>query len=820
MALVKSGTTGVGSPLLQYELYAEQTAGSVNNRTIKITLKAKPNGNGYYGYPANWRANVNGSWSSWRTLKGAETWRGSDGFKTFTYSVTVNVGTTSSKSITVGFEVDSYNGDNDWDSTVTGSFTVGATNRAPGAPSSIVVRSGGTSSGAILNSGIVPENIGAIYVSWNAATDPDKDSLKYALNHSLNSGGYVQADLGSDLAHSYSVSGWGEGSSVKFYVDAQDSKGAWGPKTYSGVYTKNKMTAGGFSGHSNDISFSTQFFDLMFGGGSNTDKTAVTYSCYSDTITIYNQVYTSGSSQRIVIWREGQSIPSSNQPYIKFSDIVETYKGSNYTGRLQVGLRTKNNYGTIKTASGSIGVDIQVTPQPSSQVSIVGGTAKKTIAGLEVFLPGDSRTIDFSWTPSSNELGAEFTYNLYQIINGSVEVKITSVDSSISSFSLETSEQLNETATLAFKVETVTSYGDKSSAVSSPIVLEYYNPPSLSVGEILRADTTASFPVSIAVNTSISSVVGKCSWSSSNQQSGTVTTEGEVLLSNLQSQSSYSVLLSYFDNSGLATTSQENISIGRNLPIVDINEKGLGVGGAVANQEYSLNVLGASNATEVFEDGKRLYSPSNKPTPGDIGAIAAVSSSTGYYGFEGPGGKDGWLRTPRVGLIPYENGTSRLGTTSWKFEDVCTNKINGMTVGAITGDRKNTVPVVGADGVMEIGKYIDFHNKTGGTEDYTVRLENNATGSLLLNGRRLYENSWVGNVPETATRISNLNSRLACGWYSFSSGTSGAPVPYGVMLQMKWDSTTDFYQLVLSSDRGRFYTRCYVNNRYSAWTER
>ncbi len=731
MALVKSGTTGVGSPLLQYELYAEQTAASVNNRTIKITLKAKPNGNGFYGYPVNWRANINGTWSGWMAMKGAETWKGADGFKTFTYTATTNVGTTSSKAITVGFGSDSYGGDNDWDSTVTGSFTVGFTNRAPGAPSSIIVRNGGNSNSPLLSSGIVPENVSSVYVSWNAAVDPDGDTLKYALNQSLNDGGYTQVDLGNDLDHAYTPSNWGEGASIKFYVDAQDSKGAWSPKTYSGSYTKNRLSAGGFSGHSNDVSFETQYFDLMFGGGSNTDKSSVTYSCYSDTLTIYNQTYVGGSSQRILIWREGDSTPSSNQPYIRFTDIINHYKNSSYTGRLHVGLRTKNNYGTVKTSSGSIGVNVQIAPEPPQEVVITGGAVKKNIAGLDVYVPNGVDEIDFSWTSSTNKLGAPFTYDLYQLFNG-VEIKITSVASTVNNFSIVLEEQIGETTNLSFKVVAITNYGFSASTVSSSVVLEYYNPPTISIGEIYRTDSTASFDVSVNTNTSIASVVGGCDWQASNSTTGTIESEGRVELVDLQSQSSYSVTLKYGDNSGLSDIKQETVGIGRNLPIVDISENGLGVGGVVANSTYSLNVEGSSNSTEVYENGIRVYSPNSKPTPKDIGAIAATSSSTGYYGMEGPGGSAGWLRTPSTGIIPYENGLGRLGTSSWRFEDVCTSKINGLTVGVSSSLGNNAIPTVANDGVMEVGQIIDF-NLPGSGKDYDARIQAFSNGNIAIN---------------------------------------------------------------------------------------
>ena len=350
MALIRSGSVGTETPYLQYELYADQTGGSVNNRTIKITLKAKIS-SGYYGYPANWRANINGTWSGWMRLKGTESWNKNDGFRTFEYSATTDVGTTSSKAITVGFGVDSYNGDDSWDSTTTGSFTVGATNRPPNPPTNIIVRNGNSANSPVLNAGIVPENITTLYITWSAGSDPDGDQLTYALNESINNGGYVQRDFGTDLAHSYNTNGWDEGGTIQFYVDAKDTKGAWSSKTYSGVLTKNRLTAGTIYEYSNNINFNTKSFEARFRGGSNTDKSAVTYSCYSDSITIYNQTYTSDTKQTILIWRTGDATPASNQPYIKFNELVELYRSNNFTGTLSMGLFSKNTHGTKKSTA-------------------------------------------------------------------------------------------------------------------------------------------------------------------------------------------------------------------------------------------------------------------------------------------------------------------------------------------------------------------------------------------------------------------------------------------------------------------------------------
>lgn len=54
----------------------------------------------------------------------------------------------------------------------------------------------------------------------------------------------------------------------------------------------------------------------------------------------------------------------------------------------------------------------------------------------------------------------------------------------------------------------------------------------------------------------------------------------------------------------------------------------------------------------------------------------------GYYGIVYPnGGSGGWIRTPMLGLLPYQqdaaNGYGSIGSASWPFANVYTKKING-----------------------------------------------------------------------------------------------------------------------------------------------
>lgn len=280
MALIASGIHGSG-PGMSYEFYAEQTSGSGNNRTIKITLKLKAGqySTSYYAYPVQWRANVNGSWSGWMSVKGGEAWRGSDGFRTFTYTATTNVGTTSSKSITVGIETDSI-GYTHWDFSKTGSLTVSQTNVAPSLSGTVSI-DGSTSNRTI------SENTTQLVIKTPAASDTNLSGYRFRV--SVNGGGYTEIYRGSSTSYTHNISGYGEGTTFKYVVDAYDSVGAWSANIYSPTITKNKFIQDNIFSTSS-IAFGTTTIAFTYSGASNTQSGVTitkTLSC-DNGITVYN----------------------------------------------------------------------------------------------------------------------------------------------------------------------------------------------------------------------------------------------------------------------------------------------------------------------------------------------------------------------------------------------------------------------------------------------------------------------------------------------------------------------------------------------------
>lgn len=117
------------------------------------------------------------------------------------------------------------------------------------------------------------------------------------------------------------------------------------------------------------------------------------------------------------------------------------------------------------------------------------------------------------------------------------------------------------------------------------------------------------------------------------------------------------------------------------------------------------------------------------------------------------------LETPRYYEIDAYSGGLRVYTTpvdTWSMTVPLQIKPDGIQVSTINGKKINTadttvfngIPVIMGDGVMEIGRYLDFHynNDTPSTTDKSARVSVNTNGELETSG------SFVANGSLVATR--------------------------------------------------------------------
>lgn len=131
------------------------------------------------------------------------------------------------------------------------------------------------------------------------------------------------------------------------------------------------------------------------------------------------------------------------------------------------------------------------------------------------------------------------------------------------------------------------------------------------------------------------------------------------------------------------------------------------------------------------------------------GNVIRAVSANGYWGMARPDSNtSGWIRTTSAGIIPYQSGGRGaghcgLGTSSWYFSSAYIDTVHGNLDGTATnadkldGFHANTsqnpfgkIPTIGSDGVMEVGRYLDFHYNSSDTSDYRTRLQiNHSSGS-------------------------------------------------------------------------------------------
>lgn len=634
MALIASGIHG-SSPGMSYEFYAEQTSGSGNNRTIKITLKLKAGqyATSFYGYPVQWRANINGSWSGWMKVKGSESWRGSDGFRTFTYTATTNVGTTSSKSITVGIETDSI-GYTHWDFSKTGSLTVSQTNVAPSLSGTVSI-DGSTSNRTI------SENTTQLVIKTPAASDTNLSGYRFRV--SVNGGGYTEIYRGTSTSYTHNISGYGEGTTFKYVVDAYDSVGAWSANIYSPTITKNKFIQDNISSTSS-IAFGTTTIAFTYSGASNTQSGVTitkTLSC-DNGITVYNPNITAASPINLTIYKSGTVPPT---PYVKFDDIKKVFATTTNKGKgvLNFTLTSRNSNGTTKTSSEAINVNLQVNPNnTSASISLVQteSTNYLSIASStnKYFIPDGIKVTRVKWSSVTGKLGEAVTYQVYVAYGSGGWTKIADLPTGTTYYNHAVPVQ-TVSQQFKYKVRVISTYNSDnfSEATTSAQTLHYYNEPSLTQGTITRAATTADVIVTIKSNSSIPNINTKGTWSV--YKSGTTTpvissgnlsvaqTSQTLKLTGLTDANTYDLKVTYNDDTGyMATNKVATIKISANLPIMFINKYGVGVNGVAADSSNSLkikgnaNIAGTLNATNIQVGGNNVYHTGRKPTPADIGA--------------------------------------------------------------------------------------------------------------------------------------------------------------------------------------------------------
>lgn len=143
---------------------------------------------------------------------------------------------------------------------------------------------------------------------------------------------------------------------------------------------------------------------------------------------------------------------------------------------------------------------------------------------------------------------------------------------------------------------------------------------------------------------------------------------------------------------------------------------------------------------------------------GKLDVAGAVYTSDRYYATGN--GKNVQLGTGTSDVYLHNSASGKYlqlkdnGTLAYSDAPILTGTMTG------SGKRWGVWANITGDGVMEVGKYIDFHNASGNTSDYNYRLTcdgGTLWGSGIFRAPRMYTTEWFYSVGNT-------------GWYSETYG--------------------------------------------------
>ena len=633
MALIKTGNIG-GSARggVDYELYCDQTGGSGNRRDVDVCLRLRLAGNrdwnyaSSFGYAAQWQAVAHNVTTGWGHVKGTEFWYSPEGWREFHHRFGIDVGTTNSVDITVGFNLDSLI-DNQWDAQVRGTFTVGSTNQAPTMSGTISTfyRIGDNGSWNLItregvgeeNSIKIPETATHIKCDWLAGNDDKgENNLTYKLWNQQNDGAWSIIYQGNAKSYTHTINAGNEGRSYDYYVTATDRDGATSSPNIDTVqFIKNVFTGASITSISN-IAYNSTYVDISWNNPSNTDGTEnFIFALTCDGITIYNNETKSTSrSMRVHI---ATSARTDGAAYILKNDLINKFSNLSYKGTLNFTLTSTNAYGTKKTNSKGGSVNLQSTPGavPSCSLDLANSTAYVTLASnnSKYIIPDGSKNVKLVWTKATGGIGEAITYDIYVAYGSGTWTLIKSDIPQDTLSYLHVIPKQSASVSVKYRITSKTSYGFSSSRDTSSYTLHYYNTPSLVVGAMNRTASSATLKVNINVNTSLSSAIAiSGTWACYNKgtttnpvsQGNLATNIGEqtISISNLKEMDQYDLKITYKDNSGFSSNvTHPIISIGQTKSVFFVNKYGVGVNGYKADSNYSLSVKGSG-----FLDGLKI----------------------------------------------------------------------------------------------------------------------------------------------------------------------------------------------------------------------
>ena len=544
---------------------------------------------------------------------------------------------------------------------------------------------------------IIPENWNSVTVTSSTATDNEQGgNLHYDIHRYIN--GVYSAQIkagGSNLSVTDNIGSWGQGTRIKYEAKVHDGSLWASGSRWSWEYTKNTFgraavdNVGSITAGTQGLAFRAYGISNS-GAGNGYVNTEFGYrmECLTPGVSIQGSTEHYQSNQgdvNFVIGIKNNGGNPTNPHWIDANQLKAVFRDSNYCGEIRLRLTSWNSYGSSGYFDFSVSVDLRQNP-PWTSIRY-GANNKINFNGTDYYIPAHL-PFYLEWDAVSDPVeGNACTYDvLYQIGEESwVHLGSTS-STNYTAYLGNTAIGNRKINNFRMIVRAKTRYGYYSDTGATRISLWDYSVPTVRVSSINRTKDKVTISGQITTNTSIpgntasdehyrwhgeSNIGFKASGSGATKSFTLNIAAAQNKSGNIHIASSDLVMDKL---SAIISKQWGNIDVAVKayMPIMSMNKFGVGIGTRLANSNYVFEVDGNANIKgNLHINGK-----------------------------------------------PIQMDTSNL----LKKSDLAT-----------ATNYKGKVANIGNDGVMEVGKYIDFHNHT--TNDYDSRIT--CDGDILTVSRHL-----------------------------------------------------------------------------------
>lgn len=544
---------------------------------------------------------------------------------------------------------------------------------------------------------IIPENWGSVTVTSATATDNEQGgNLHYDIHRYIN--GVYSAQIkagGSNLSVTDNIGSWGQGTRIKYEAKVHDGSLWASGSRWSWEYTKNTFgraavdNVGSITAGTQGLAFRAYGISNS-GAGNGYVNTEFGYrmECLTPGVSIQGSTEHYQSNQgdvNFVIGIKNNGGNPTNPHWIDANQLKAVFRDSNYCGEIRLRLTSWNSYGSSGYFDFSVWVDLRQNP-PWTSIRY-GANNKINFNGTDYYIPAHL-PFYLEWDAVSDPVeGNACTYDILYQIGEESWVHLGSTSSTnYTAYLGNTAIGNRKINNFRMIVRAKTRYGYYSDTGATRISLWDYSLPTVRVSSINRTKDKVTISGQITTNTSIpgntasdehyrwhgeSNIGFKASGSGATKSFTLNIAAAQNKSGNIHIASSDLVMDKL---SAIISKQWGNIDVAVKayMPIMSMNKFGVGIGTRLANSNYVFEVDGNANIKgNLHINGK-----------------------------------------------PIQMDTSNL----LKKSDLAT-----------ATNYKGKVANIGNDGVMEVGKYIDFHNHT--TNDYDSRIT--CDGDILTVSRHL-----------------------------------------------------------------------------------